>query len=106
MLYIWYPLQFKKDKPKIKALINSGSEVNIMSLIYVVKWGLTTQKTSIGPQKIDGSLLEIYDMVSAQFLLQDSLKKIRFFEETILLANSSMEMVLEILFLSFGNIYI
>ncbi len=42
-------------------------------------------------------------MVSASFLLQDSLGRIRFFEETFLLADTSMEVVLGMPFLALSN---
>lgn len=42
---------------------------------FATNLGLTTRKTNVGAQKIDGSVLENYDMVMANFLLQDKLKK-------------------------------
>ncbi len=70
---------------------------------YAIKLGLTAWKTSVRAQKIDSSPLETYGMVSASFLLQDSLGKVRFFEETFLLVDTSMEIVLGILFLALSN---
>ncbi len=46
----------------MRALINSGSEVNIMTLAYTAKLGPTTRKTNIGAQKIDGLPLKTYCM--------------------------------------------
>lgn len=46
-LYIWYSIQFQEDQPQVKALINSSSEVNAITLIYIIKLGFTTWKTSI-----------------------------------------------------------
>ncbi len=69
----------------------------------VTKLGLNAQKTNVGAQKIDGSLLETYGIVSASFLLQDNLGKVQFFEETFLLANISIEVILGMLFLFLGN---
>lgn len=43
-------------------------------------------------------------MASANFLFQDDLEKIWFFEEIFLLADTSMEIVSKMLFLSFSNI--
>ncbi len=43
-------------------------------------------------------------MALARFLIQDSLGKVRFFEETFLLADISMEVVLEMPFLSLSNV--
>ncbi len=38
-----------------------------MTLAYVAELGLTIQKTSVSAQKIDGLLLETYNMASARF---------------------------------------
>lgn len=43
----------------IRVLINSGSKINAMTLAYAVKLGFTTQKISIGAQKIDSLLLKL-----------------------------------------------
>ncbi len=43
-------------------------------------------------------------MASARFLIQDSLGKVRFFEETFLLADTSIEVVLGMPFLSLSNV--
>ncbi len=42
-------------------------------------------------------------MAVAAFSLQDSLGKVRFFEETFLLTNTNMKVVLEMPFLAFSN---
>ncbi len=42
-------------------------------------------------------------MASARFSIQDSLGRVRFFEETFLLADTSMEVVLGMPFLSLSN---
>lgn len=68
-----------------------------MILVYKAKLGFTTQKTSIGAQKIDDIALETYSMALARFSIQDSLKRVLFFEKTFLLANISIEVILEML---------
>ena len=40
VLYIYYPIQFKKDMAEIQALIDSRSEVNAMAPAYMKKLGL------------------------------------------------------------------
>lgn len=40
-----------------------------MTQAYVAQLGFTTCKTSVDIQKIDGLLLEIYDIVLVRFLL-------------------------------------
>ncbi len=72
---IWYPVRFQENQA-IRALIDSGSEVNAMTLAYAAKLGLTTRKTSVGTQKIDGLPLETHGITSAKFLLQDSLGRV------------------------------
>ena len=99
--YIQYLIQFQNNK--VKALIDSDSKINIVTPTYVVEHGLIIQKTSVKAQKTDGLPLETYNMVSTRFLIQNSLEKVRFFEPTFLLANTSIEVVLEMLFLSLNN---
>ena len=70
---------------------------------YVAELGLTTRKTSVGAQKIDGLSLETYDMALAKFSIQDSLEKVRFFEDTFLLVDTSMKVFLKMFFFSFNN---
>lgn len=73
--YIWYLVQFQESQ-SIRALIDSQSEINAMTLAYVAKLDLTSQKINVGAQKMDGSPLETHDMASAVFSLQDNLKKV------------------------------
>ncbi len=65
-----------------------------MTLTYVVKLNLVTRKTDISAQKINGLPLVTYEMVLAGFSVQNKLGKVQFFEETFLLADTSIEVVL------------
>lgn len=98
-----YPIQLQRNQIKFKALIDSSSKIDVMTLIYATKLGFTTQKIGVGAQRIDSSLLKTYDMVSASFSLQNSLRRVQFFEKTFLLANTRMEMVSGMLFLALSN---
>ncbi len=98
---IRYPIKFQVQQ--VEALIDSGSEVNAMTPTFAAKLGLSPRQRGVGAQKIDGSPLETYGMASAGFLVQDKLGRIRFFEETFLLADTSMEVVLKMSFLAFSN---
>ena len=71
---------------------------------YALKLGLVIRKIDVGVQKIDGFALTTYGMVIAGFLLQDKLGRVWFFEETFLLADTSMEVVLGMPFLSLSNV--
>ena len=101
--YIYYPLRFRKNTAGVKALVDSGSEVNAMTPDYAAKLGLKVRKTDIGTQKIDSSTLEIFEMVLADFYLEDKLGRAQFFQKTFLLANISTEVVLGLPFLTLSN---
>ncbi len=75
-----------------------------MTPAYATKLSLIAKNPSVGAQKIDGLPLETYGIVSVSFSLQDNLRRVWFFEKTFLLANISMEVVLEMPFLFFSNI--
>ena len=98
---VHYPIRFKKKE--VQALIDSGSEVNAMSPAYASKLGLKVHHTDVGAQKIDGSTLETFGMVLASFQVEDKLGRIRFFQETFLLADISAEVVLSMPFLTLSN---
>ena len=46
---------------------------------YATKLGLRTRKIDVGEQKIDGSHLDTFGMVIADFSVKDKLGRIRFF---------------------------
>ena len=105
VLYIYYPVQFRKDKEgaTIQALIDFGSEINAMTPAYDKQLGFRTQRIDIRAQKIDGSLLATYEMVIAVFQVKDKLGRVRFFQEKFLLADTSIKVVLQMPFLTLGN---
>ena len=59
--------------------------------------------TNVGTQKIDGTTLETYGMVVAAFSMTDQANRVRFFEETFLVANVSPDVVLGIPFLTLSG---
>ena len=82
----------------VLALLYLGSEVNIMHPTFAKRLGLVIQTTNVGAQKIDGTTLETYGMVVAVFSITSQVNRVRFFEETFLVANVSPDMVLGIIF--------
>lgn len=56
---IQYLAQFSKRQLNVRALLNSDSKVNIITLANTAKLDLTTQTTNISAHKIAGSALEI-----------------------------------------------
>ena len=100
---IRYLIRFKKSKVQVQALLDSGSEVNAMTPGYASKLGLKVRPTDVGAQKIDGSTLETFGMVLASFQVEDKLGRTRYFQETFLLADISVEVVLGMPFLTLSN---
>ena len=98
---IHYPVRFQEEQ--VKALLNSGSEVNAMNPDFARKLGLKVRKTNVGAQKIDGSALETFGMVIADFQVEDKASRPRFFQETFLVADTKFEVILGMPFLKISN---
>ena len=101
MPYIHYPVRFQEEQ--VRALLNSGSKVNAMSPAYAKRLGLKIRKTNVGAQKIDGSALETFGMVIADFQVEDKSGRPRFFQETFLVADTKFEVILGMPFLKISN---
>ncbi len=97
---IRYPVTFKDQT---EALLDSGSEVNIMSQAFAQQLGFKIRKTNVGAQKIDGTTLETSGMVVSTFSMLDKDGRERFFEESFLLADVSQDIVIGIPFLDMSN---
>ena len=57
----------------------------------------------VGTQKIDGTTLDTYGIVVAAFSMTDKANRVRFFEETFLVANVSPKVVLGMPFLTLSG---
>ena len=101
--YIYYSVWFQKGQEQVIALLNSGSEVNAISPAFVERLGLKIRKTNVGAQKIDGSTLETFKMVIADFQVEDKGGIPRFFQETFLVANTKFKVILGMPFLKLSN---
>ena len=99
---IRYPINF--GKKSISTLLNSGSEVNAIHLVFAREIGLSIRPTDVGAQKIDSTTLETFGIVVIAFLVEDKANQVRFFEETFLVANISPEVVLGMLFLILSSV--
>lgn len=73
--YIYYPLCFEKNITDIRALINSGSEVNAMITVFGAKLNLRVYSTNVEAQKINGSTFKIFRIVLASFQIENKFKK-------------------------------
>ena len=104
--YIHYSVQFKKDinKAQVQALLNSGNEINVIYPTFTKQLGLPIRLIDIRVQKIDGITLNTYRIVVAAFSVVDKTNRVRFFEETFLVANVSLEVVFGMSFLTLTGI--
>ena len=55
----------------VLALLDLGSEVNVIHPAFAERLGLVMQTTNVGAQKIDGTTFETYGMVVAAFSVTD-----------------------------------
>ena len=77
MPWIYYLIRFFKEQ--VKALLDNSSKINVINPDIVWKLSLKILKTNIGAQKINSSALEIFEMVIADFQVEDKANKTRFF---------------------------
>lgn len=64
---IYHLVWLKKKQAKIQILLDSGSEVNTITLAYTAKLGFKVQSTNVEAQKINGSTFETFRMVLTSF---------------------------------------
>ena len=87
----------------MRTLINLSIKINTIHFTYATKLNLRARKIDIGAEKIDKSHLDTFRMVIANCLVKYKLGRVRFFQETFLLANISLEVVLEIFFFTLSS---
>ena len=100
---IWYPITFRKKSMFMSTLFNSGSEVNAIHPTFAWNLGLSIRPTDVGDQKIDGTMLDTFGIVVSVFSVTNKANRVRFFEETFLVANVSPEVVLGMPFLTLSG---
>ena len=100
---IRYPITFRKKSMPVSALFDSGSEVNAIHPTFARELGLPIRTTDIEAQKIDGTMLDTFGMMILAFLVTNKANRVRFFEETFLVANVSPEVVFRMSFLTLSG---
>ena len=101
--YIWYPITFRKKFVPMLALLDSGSKVNAIHSTFTKELGLSIRLIDVGSQKINSITLNTFEIVVIIFSVMDKANWVKFFEETFLLANVSLEIVLKMLFLTLNG---
>ena len=82
---------------------NSGIEVNTIHPTFAEKLGLVVKFTNVGTQKIDSTTFETYEIVVAAFSVTDQTNRVKFFEETFLMANVGQDVVFGMSFLTLSS---
>ena len=101
---VWFQeSQRQKGQEQIKALLDSGSKVNAMSCAFARKLGLHIWKTNVGAQKINGFTLETFEIVIADFWIEDKGSRLKFFQKTFLVTDAKFEVILKMPFLKISN---
>ncbi len=90
-------------KDQTEALLDLGSKVNAMSQGFAQQLGLKICKINVRAQKIGGIILETYRIVVSIFSVLDKDGRERFFKESFLLADVSLDIVLGMPFLTISN---
>ena len=85
------------------ALLNLESEINAIYPTFGKEPGFPIRLTDIRVQKINGTILDTYEIVVAAFLVTDKINQVRFFEKTFLVANISPKIVLRMFFFTLSG---
>ncbi len=98
VICICYPVWFWKDPNNVKTLIDAGSEVNVIHLVFILNLRLCVTKTDVETQKIDEFHWDIFGMIKTCLFVKDKLGKVWVFWEIFLLTNTSINMIFEMFF--------
>ena len=98
---IYYSINF--GKKSVLAFLDLGSQINAIYLAFAKELGLLIRPTDVEAQKIDCTMLDIFGMVVAAFLVKNKANQVRFFGKTFLVANFSPEIVFGIPFLTLNG---
>ena len=75
VLCIRYPITFQKKSVLVLAFLDSGSDVNAIHPTSAQELGLPIKTIDVGSQKIDSTILDIFEMVVVTFLVTDKVIK-------------------------------
>ena len=98
---IHYPINFRKKS--VSALFDLGNKVNAVHPAFAKELGLPIRPIDVGVQKINSTTLDTFGIVVVTFLITDKANQVRFFEETFLVANVSLEVVFGMPFLTLSG---
>ena len=100
---ITWNMKLNKGNEEVLALLDSGSEANLISRGYASQLPLKIMDTSWGLATINKQQISTQGMVIAGFEITDSLNHTRYFEETFLIADIPQPVILGMPFLKLGD---
>lgn len=92
-----------KNNNDVKALIDFNNKIHIITCIYILRLDISIQKTDVKVLKFDRIFFKIFEIVIAIFQIKNKLEYFFFFQKSFLLANTNINLILELLFLFFTN---
>lgn len=101
---IYHQLYFQKNLRETRAFIDSNIEVNVITLVYIVKLSLKVRKTDIETMRIDDYTFSTFEIVLADFRMEDKLDRAPFFQKTFLIANTTLKIIFRMFFFTLSNI--
>lgn len=102
VLCIQDPITFKKKS--VLALFDLYNEVNAICPTFTKELGFFVRSTDVDAHKIDGTMLNTYEIVVVAFSMTDKVNWVKFFEENFLVANISLEVVFGRSFLTLSSV--
>lgn len=97
------PHYLQKKFVPVLALFGLGNKLIAIYLTFTLELRLPIRPTDIKAQKIDGNMLDIYRIIVTVFLVFKKANWVKFFEEIFLIANVSLEVILEMLFFTLST---
>ena len=85
-------------------MLNNGNKINTISPGYAKKLGFKVWQTNIEAPKINSFDLKIFEIVIADFQIENKISRPKFFQKTFLVANTKYEVALGMLFLKFNSV--
>lgn len=91
------------NKTQVLTLIDSKIEVNTIHLSFVKELGFPIKSTEVGGQKINGTILDIYEIIVTVFSVIYKANQVRYFKMTFVMGNINPKVVFRIFFLTLSS---
>ena len=85
------------------AFFDLNSKINVIHPTLTKELKLSIKSMDVKSQKINRTMLNTYGMIIAAFLVINKANRVKFFEETLLVANISPKVIFKMLFLILSN---